>query len=298
MIVNSTTLGKISIGFNAVFNRGFSGVSPIYNKVCMTAQSVGSEEVYAWLGQLPAVREWIGSRQAYQLELNGFSIANRTFESTVEVARTAIEDDKIGAFAPLFEDMGKRTAEFPDQLFAELIGAGFTTNCYDGQNFFDTDHPVRTAPDAAPTSVSNFQAGAGPAWYLLDLSGPIRPFIYQERLPFVLQRRDRDSDENVFDRDVYAYGVRGRCNVGFGLWQLAYASKAALDDTNYGAARAAMAKLKGENGRKLGVQGTHLVVPADLEGSARRLINGTHLANGESNPWVGSAELIVSPWLD
>lgn len=298
MIINSATLAKVGTAFNALFNKGFGSVSPIYSKICMTAQSSGSEEAYAWLGQLPAVREWIGARHVHQLELNGFSIQNRTFESTVEVARTAIEDDKIGALSPLFEDMGKRTSEFPDQLFAELLAAGFTTNCYDGQYFFDTDHPVRTAPDAAPTSVSNYQAGAGPAWYLLDLSRPVRPFVYQERMPFVMQRRDRDSDDNVFDRDQYLYGVRGRCNVGFGLWQLAYASKAPLTGENYGAARAAMAKLRGDNGHKLGIQGTHLLVPADLEGDARGLLKGTHLASGESNPWVDSAELIISPWID
>ncbi len=298
MIINSTVLAKVSVGANTLFNRGFGSVQPVYSKVCMTARSTGSEEVYAWLGQLPAVREWLGPRQIHNLELNGFSIRNRTFESAVEVPRTAIEDDKIGAFAPLFEDMGKRTAEFPDQLFAELLAAGFSTNCYDGQNFFDTDHPVRSEPDAPPVSVSNYQAGGGPAWFLLDLSRAVRPFIYQERLPFVMQRRDRESDEGVFERDAYAYGVRGRCNVGFGLWQLAYASKAPLTGDNYGAARAAMAKLKGDNGRKLGVQGTHLLVPADLEGDARRLIKGTHLANGESNPWVDSAELIISPWID
>lgn len=298
MIVNSTTLNKISTGFNSKFNQGFSGVKPTYSEVCMTAQSAGSEEVYAWLGQLPGIREWIGPRHAYQLELNGFSISNRTFESTVEVPRTAIEDDKIGAYSPLFEDMGKRAAEFPDVLFAELLSAGFTTNCYDGQFFFDADHPVRSAPDAPAESVSNFQDGAGPAWYLLDLSRPVRPFIYQERLPFVMQQRDREGDENVFSRDVYAYGVRGRCNVGFGLWQLAFASRQPLTAENYSTARAAMAKLKGDNGRKLGVQGTHLLVPSDLEGSARGLLKGAHLAGGESNPWVESAELIISPWLD
>lgn len=298
MIIDSENLAKVGTGFNALFNKGFRSVSPIYSKICMTARSGGSEEAYAWLGQLPAVREWIGPRHVHQLELHGFSIQNRLFESTIEVPRTAIEDDKIGAFAPLFEDMGKRTSEFPDELFAELLAAGFTTNCYDGQNFFDTDHPVRAEPDAPATSVSNYQEGAGPAWYLLDLSRPVRPFVYQERMPFVMQRRDQEGDGNVFDRDQYMYGVRGRCNVGFGLWQLAYASKAPLTGENYGIARAAMAKLRGDNGRKLGIQGTHLLVPADLEEAARGLLKGTHLASGASNPWVDSAELMISPWID
>lgn len=297
MLINSASLAAISTGFNTAFNKGFGAVEPIYSSVCMMTKSSGKDEVYAWLGQLPSIREWIGARVASKLEVDGFRIENRKFESTVEVPRTDIEDDKIGVFAPMFEDLGRRTAEFPDELFAELIASGFASECYDGQNFFDTDHPVTEAPGGAVNSVSNFADGAGPAWYLLDLSRAVRPFIYQERIPFALQRRDQDGDGSVFHEDTYYYGVRGRCNVGFGLWQLAYASKAELTPDNYETARAAMAKLRGDNGKLLGVKATHLLVPVDLEGDGRRLLKNQNDAAGASNPWIDSAELIVSPWL-
>ncbi|MEZ5743414.1 MAG: Mu-like prophage major head subunit gpT family protein [Sphingomonadaceae bacterium] len=130
--------------------------------------------------------------------VDGFKIENRKFESTVEVQRTDIEDDRIGVYGPLFEDLGRHTAEFPDELFAELVASGFASECYDGQFFFDTDHPVSEAPGGEVGSASNFTDGAGPAWYLLDLSRAIRPFIYQERIPFTLQRRDQDSDGEIF----------------------------------------------------------------------------------------------------
>lgn len=296
MIINSQSLAAISTGFSTAFNKGFTAVDPVYNKICMMTKSSGSDEAYAWLGQLPSIREWIGPRVISKLQLNGFRIENRKFESTVEVPRTAIEDDKIGAISPLFEDMGRRTAEFPDELFAELIASGFNSNCYDGQYFFDTDHPVTDASGVV-TSVSNTQGGAGPAWYLLDLSRPVRPFVYQERVPFTMQRRDRDSDDNVFDEDNYLYGVRGRCNVGYGLWQLAFASKQTLDYTHYQDARAKLAKMRGDNGKLLGVRGTHLLVPAELEGEGRKLLKSQISDNAGSNPWFESAELIVSPWL-
>lgn len=298
MLITSENLARLNVGFNATFNRGFGGAKPIYNQICMMTNSSGSEEVYAWLGQLPSIREWVGDRIAHNLELHGFSIANKKFESTIAVPRTSIEDDKIGALSPLFEDLGRRAAEFPDEIFAQLVAAGFSTNCYDGQFFFDTDHPVKNAVGEGVSSVSNFQGGTGSAWYLLDLSRAVRPFIYQERIPFNMQRRDRDGDSNVFDQDEYLYGVRGRCNVGFGLWQLAYASKQALTADNYELARSAMAKMRGDNGRKLGVNGTHLFVPTDLEGEGRRLLMNQLDAAGGSNPWINSAELIVSPWLD
>jgi phage major head subunit gpT-like protein len=297
VIINSQSLRSISTGFNTAFNKGFQSPDPIYNAICMMTKSAGKEEVYAWLGQLPSIREWIGARVISQLEVDGFKIENRKFESTVEVQRTDIEDDRIGVYGPLFEDLGRHTAEFPDELFAELVASGFASECYDGQFFFDTDHPVSEAPGGEVGSASNFTDGAGPAWYLLDLSRAIRPFIYQERIPFTLQRRDQDSDGETFYHDTYQYGVRGRCNVGFGLWQLAYASKADLTPDNFETARAAMAKLRGDNGKLLGIKATHLLVPVELEGDGRRLLKNQNDAAGASNPWIDSAELIVSPWL-
>ena len=66
---------------------------------------------------------------------------------------------------------------------------------------------------------------------------------------------------------------------------------------NYETARAAMAKMRGDNGKPLGVKATHLLVPTDLEGDGRRLLKNLLGTGGKSNPWVDSAELIVSPWL-
>lgn len=296
MLVTAGNLASISTGFNTTFNKGFGAVDPIYSKVAMMTRSSGSEETYAWLGQMPEIREWFGSRIVHTLSVQGYTIRNRKFESTVEVARTDIEDDKIGVYGPMFEDMGRRTAEHPDQLLAELMDIGTATMCYDGQNFFDVDHPV-TVDNGAIASVSNYQDGAGPTWYMLDLSRAVRPFIYQERVPYQLTRRDQPEDENVFSLDTFLYGVRGRSNVGFGLWQLARASRAALTEANYEAGRVAMATLRGDNRKKLGVKCTHVVVPAELEGDARRLLKNQLAPNGGTNPWADSAEIIVSPWL-
>ena len=42
-------------------------------------------ETYKWLGQTPAMREWIGGRQAKGLTDNGITIANKDFEATLEI---------------------------------------------------------------------------------------------------------------------------------------------------------------------------------------------------------------------
>ena len=63
-------------------------------------------------------------------------------------------------------------------------------------------------------SVSNVEAGGGEPWFLLDLTRAIRPFLFQERIPYKFQRLDQGGDENVFMNDEYIYGVRARVNVG------------------------------------------------------------------------------------
>ncbi len=78
----------------------------------------------------------------------------------------------------MFAEMGHLARQHPDELLFGLLKSGFTELCFDGQYYFDTDHP---APDAASNivSVSNMQAGANEPWYLLDTSRAIRPPIYR-----------------------------------------------------------------------------------------------------------------------
>jgi len=60
------------------------------------------------------------------------------------------------------------------------------------------------------------------SWYLLCTRRPLKPIIFQERTPIEFEALEGNS-ENGFMRDQYAYGVRERSNVGYGLWQMAYA---------------------------------------------------------------------------
>jgi len=106
------------------------------------------------------------------------------------------------------------------------------------------------------------------------------------------------NDPHVFMKDEYLYGVRARANSGFGLWQLAYGSKAPLTAENYAAARTAMQKVRGDTGRLLGVKPDTIVVSAELEGAARKLLKATTQDGGDSNIWQGSADIIVAPYLD
>lgn len=62
------------------------------------------------------------------------------------------------------------------------------------------------------------------AWFLLDTSKAMKPFIYQERKkPTFVQMTNPDSP-NVFMEGVFYYGVEARAAAGYGHWQLCYGS--------------------------------------------------------------------------
>ena len=134
MIINQETLGAIFTAFKTLFGKGLESAPSAYKQIAMTVPSSTREEVYAWLGQFPGMREWLGPRVVKNLSAHGFKIVNRDFESTVSVPRNDIEDDRYGVFGPVMSEMGRAAGEHPDQLIFSLLSAGFATNCYDGQS--------------------------------------------------------------------------------------------------------------------------------------------------------------------
>ena len=303
MIINQQSLQDLFVAFNAAFKAAFSDAVSHVDRVAMRTNSSTTEEVYAWLGQFPALREWLGDRHIKGLQAHSFRILNRRFESTVGVPRDNISDDRYGVFAPMFSEMGRLAKQHPDELIFALLADGETAPGYDGQPFFDTEHPSWDAA-GKEALVSNVEAGGGPPWYLIDTSKAVKPLIFQVREEYAFTAITAPEDVHVFLKDEYLYGCRARVNAGFGLWQLAFKSNDTLTPENYEAARAAMQALRGDGGRLMGIVPNLLVVPATLEGAARRLLktqlrtvdNEGALA-GVSNEWMDSAELIVVPQL-
>jgi phage major head subunit gpT-like protein len=295
MQVDAAALRDLFAGYNVAFNKGFQQTKTYWQDVAMKVGSTGAEENYSWLGDFPSIREWLGDRIIQRLGMHRYTVTNRKFEMTLTVPRDRIADDQYGIYAPMAQNIGKETAQHPDSLVFSLMADGFTEKCYDGQYFFDPDH-LGYDEDGNETSVSNMQAGSGPTWFLIDAGQPLKAMIYQEREGFKFESITDSTDSHVFFRDEYVYGVRGRANAGFGFWQLAYASKATLNDANYEAARAAMMMLKKRSGKPIGIQPTHLVYGPALDGVARKLLKALK-DEGGTNEWAGTVQPICSPFL-
>ncbi|MBI4804458.1 MAG: Mu-like prophage major head subunit gpT family protein [Desulfovibrio sp.] len=287
-------------GWRGDFQSAQKGAESVYGKVATLIPSSSKSNTYGWLGQFPKLREWIGDRVVKDMAAHGYSITNKKYESTVGVDREDIEDDNVGVYAPLFVEMGRAVGVFPDELVFGLMAQGLTSLCYDGQNFFDTDHPVFPNVDGTGTAatISNFGGGTGTAWYLLDCSRAIKPVIFQERTKPEITSITDVTDHNVHTTDKFEYGVRYRCNVGFGFWQFAYCSKQPLNDANFDAAYDAMAAFAADGGRPLGIKPTLLVVPTNLRTAASEVVKVARRTDGSDNPNAGIVDVLITPWLN
>ena len=291
------TLKAIFVNLKTTFNNAFDAAPNQWQDVAMVVPSTARSNDYKWLSGFPRMQKWIGDKAVKALSASGYSITNDDWEATVEVDRNDIEDDNLGIYAPQAQMAGFSAKQLPDEIVFDLVNKAFSTQCYDGQYFFDTDHPVngqsvsnkgskklsaaslaaaKASYGAGRTAMKKFKDDEGrplnitpnlllvppaledeantlmtvdrledgkanpykntakvvvapwltsdDAWFLLDTTKPVKPFIYQERKkPVFVEQTDPQAD-NVFNRKKYKFGAEARAAGGYGFWQLAYGS--------------------------------------------------------------------------
>lgn len=122
-----------------------------------------ASETYPWLGMPPALREWIGGRNAKGFSTKAVEIKNKHFEATIEIDLKDLRRDKTGQIKARLAEFAQRGQSHFASLLSTLIINGPSTVCYDGQYFFDTDHSegssgtldndIQTDISALPASV-------------------------------------------------------------------------------------------------------------------------------------------------
>ena len=294
MLINKNTLAALFVNILTTFNMAFNDTKVVWNKIAMRVPSTTAQNDYAWLSRFPKMRRWVGDKHIKNLKGHRYVIPNADFEASIEVPRNDIEDDNLGMVAIQAQSAAKSAKEWPDDLVFDAVNKGTTELCFDGQNFFDTDHPVgdttvsnklsnaltistlaaaMASYGAAATLMKGYKDEEGQplgckpnillvgptlgdvakvlmttdrledgkpnpykgqcevvedarissatAWYLLDMSHPVKPFIFQERkAPTFVEQTNMDSDD-VFNRGVYKFGVEARGEAGYGFWQMA-----------------------------------------------------------------------------
>lgn len=110
------------------------------NRLAMRISSNQATENYAWLGQVPTMREWIGGRNPKGLREQTFAITNKDYEATLEILTKELRRDMSGQIQIRIGELARRVLSHPASLMTTLMLNGPSTACYDGQFFFDTDH--------------------------------------------------------------------------------------------------------------------------------------------------------------
>lgn len=98
----------------------------------------------------------------------------------------------------------------------EIIAAGNTDVIRGNANVLKNQLTLRVHPRVNSNN-----------WYLTDESKFLKPFVWQWRVKPQFSGITNPEADSVFDTDEYKYGVRGRWNAGYALWQLAYGADVA-----------------------------------------------------------------------
>ena len=299
------TLNLLRTTVRGEFKNAFleANANSVYKKLVTEIPSSTKSNTYGWLSKFPQMRKWVGDRVVKDMSESSYQIENEKYEATLGVSREDIEDDNLAQYSAIARSMGQEANDFLDRKVAELIKQGFDNTCYDGQHFFDDEHPVYPNADGTGTAalVSNIykktENDSGDPWFLLSLNKELKPFILQNRTGMEMDEITDNKNETVFMKDQYLYGIRYRGNRGYGLWQQAVASKAALDADSFEAALAKMMSFKRDGGDPMGITPTTLLVPPSLRSAAKKVIDRLTLENGEGNINYKAVEIIVNPWL-
>jgi phage major head subunit gpT-like protein len=294
--INNSTISALNTGFRTIYMSAFDKAEPIAEEVADIRTSGSLKEAVAIVAASARMREWIGEREVRNFAAKTFEIENKDWESTVEVDRNDIEDDRLNIYRPQIADMGRNAALVWDDLVLAALVAGTSTLCFDGQYFFDTDHAVdmfnsasgsqanlftsrpltqdnysfvraammsyragqdnralRVNPNVllvGPTNEvtareivgsentsdgfggtkTNVQRGSakvivhgeiGTEWYLIDARNQERPIILSRRKSPEFVAKIDPTDDSVFWRRKYHYGVDARGVAGYGPWWLA-----------------------------------------------------------------------------
>ena len=145
MIINKEALTNIFVALMTTFNNALKAVPGNWQKTAMLVPSTTKSNDYKWLGNFPQMRKWMGDKVVKALAAFNYTIVNDDWETTVAVSRNDIEDDNLGIYGIQSQSAGESAGLLPDEIIADLKNGAFANTCYDGQFFYDTDHPVNDA---------------------------------------------------------------------------------------------------------------------------------------------------------
>lgn len=143
-VITKELLQALDTNIRTTFQKRFEGAptGDLWKEIAMPVNSEGASEKYTFLGAVPGLREFKSERVPGTLSGYNYEVDNKKWESTLDVDRDIIEDDRTGQILIAVTGLGTKAGKHYTKLVSEAFKLGFSTPIYDGQNFFDTDHTL------------------------------------------------------------------------------------------------------------------------------------------------------------
>lgn len=142
MLITPSTLKALQVTIDLRFKQAYNAVNPISTRLASTIPSGARGNVYPMHAKLAKLRQWEGERKIVNAKSYRYNLDNEKYELTLEVDRDDIEDDNIGVYSMVIDDMGQQSRLWPDDLVFAAILAGGTETAYDGAAFFSNSHAL------------------------------------------------------------------------------------------------------------------------------------------------------------
>jgi len=146
--------------YNTLFQGTVSSALPLTERFCSSLPSRASRNVYAWMAQIPRMREWVGDRLINNIGAFSYELPNKTYEATIGVEREKIEDDEYGVFNLRVSELARVSNLLMDDLTIAAMRAGHSagSETYDGVPFFSASHPVDPQQPGFGSNQSNYSS--------------------------------------------------------------------------------------------------------------------------------------------
>ena len=142
----SVNLQRAKLLFSAAFQEGVESlkdsVDITWDKKATKVSMPGTETaVYGFLAEQPLFKLWQGERTVKTLKTGSYSLAVKDYEFTYKLSRNDVKYDRFGLLTDHMRGAGRASGRFYEDSVNAAQVAGKTQLCFDGQFFYDTDHP-------------------------------------------------------------------------------------------------------------------------------------------------------------
>lgn len=158
MIISPQSLQDLQAQFMMDFSVAFGARKDRWQEKAYRANSTAYKTVHSWLASQPEMRKWVGARILNNLVTRGFELKNEDWEYSFVVDANDIFYDNLGAYEDRGRIAGDVSARWYEKLVTDAMLAGTTAIGWDGQFFYDVDHPVNL-DDAGAGTYSNLLSG-------------------------------------------------------------------------------------------------------------------------------------------